>query len=136
MQTMDEFVRKHGITMQCDPIPRRTDGLMEELPYHWDCALTRRGSRKAMAVYFSMGSGHHGRRPHVAEVLEAIQSDASGFLDVRDFYEWADEYGYGPDPDDLDAQRTFEAVGQQAAEIADFLGDELFEEFMTDVREA
>jgi hypothetical protein len=46
--------------------------------------------------------------------------DASGAENARNFEDWASEYGY--DTDSRAAERTYNVVVKQAAELREFLG--------------
>lgn len=79
-------------------------------------------SRRRMTVPFGMGPALTSE-PDAADVLNCLTSDASGYENSRgSFEEWAGEYGY--DTDSRKAERTFEQVKAQTAELRRFLGDQ------------
>lgn len=127
MQTIHEFIVKHGIRMKCRTATSNPHMEGGDRMDHWKCTLTRGRSR--MGVTFSMGSGHNGREPKVADVLSSLALDASGYENNKDFESWAGEYGY--DTDSRSAHKTFNAVKKEVAKLKKFVGsayDELLYE--------
>lgn len=94
-----------------------------------------RRSDAKMTVYFSMGGGHGGRAPEVADVLECMASDsaAAGIATSSgdapsDFADWCSEYGY--DTDSRKAHRTYIICKRQAERLRKFLGEEAYEQLL------
>jgi hypothetical protein len=119
------FIEENGIRMSAewadsnpnmdDPVPGSS---------HWRCRFRSSKVRGSMTIYFSMGPAHT-REPEVAEVLECLALDASGFENARGFADWCGDYGY--DTDSRRAERTHRAVARQAAELRRFLGESAYD---------
>jgi len=137
--TIDQFIRDNHISMTAERTDRNPSMPDSENMDHWKCVLARREStgkrynaRKdgtaivaRMTVYFSMGYGHNGKAPKVADVLDCLSSDASGFENARSFEDWCSEYGY--DTDSRKAEKTFKTVEHQAKRLSNFLGSDAFQ---------
>lgn len=76
--------------------------------------------RRRMTVPFYTGLAISGE-PTVADVLECLALDASGYENARSFEEWCAEYNY--DTDSRSAERTYRQVEQQTDKLRKFLGD-------------
>jgi hypothetical protein len=83
MKTMPERIKEAGITMTCQKWHENPYMPDSENMDHWKCLLKYQRSR--MTVYFSMGYGHNGKAPELADVLDCLASDASGFDNSRSF---------------------------------------------------
>ncbi len=98
---------------------------------HWKVVLAipfkdqQRGmsTHHKMTLTFSMGFGHNGAQPDVADVLDCLLSDSDAL--ERDFEEWASDLGY--DPDSRTAERTYKACLKSGEKLKAFLGTDLFE---------
>lgn len=124
--TLDKLIEMNRITMTCeyaDSNPNMPDGRDMD---HWKCVLKM--GRKRLTVPFSMGYGHHGKEPQVADVLDCLASDASGA--DQDFENWASDLGY--DTDSRKAERTYRVIERQAKRLAAFLGDDLYQTLLYD----
>jgi len=87
-------------------------------------------SRKSMHSAFLRQYGKLAE-PELADVLDCLASDASGFDNSRSFEEWAGEYGY--DTDSRKAEKTYLTVKNQALELKSFLGREAYETLLWNV---
>lgn len=136
-QTMRDFVQKHGVTMRC----QRTDynPHMEESVRmdHWRCFLSCKGRRTT--IVFSMGTGHHGTEPEVAEVLNAMASDASSALNSSGWEDFARDMGMETREEDPDtgrirenkkAKAAYKSCLREAEQLENLLGHEAAEELM------
>lgn len=128
MKTIKRFIKSAGLRMAVRSHYENPhmDG-MDHGASHWKC-LIKRGDKR-MGVYFSMGSAHKGP-PKLADVLDCIASDASGYENSNDFESWCDEYGY--DSDSRKAHRTYRVVERQAMKLQELLGGALYEELLWD----
>ena len=84
-----------------------------------------------MSLVFSMGSGHGGKRPELADVLDCLASDAAGYENARSFADWCADYGY--DVDSRRAERTFKAVERQATSLHRVLGESAYRTLLWDI---
>lgn len=80
-----------------------------------------------MVVYFSMGSAHHGE-PALADVLNSLALDASGYENAQGFEDWANEYGY--DTDSRKAERTYKVCQRQSERLREFLGEDAYKDML------
>jgi hypothetical protein len=125
---INEFAKSAGLTMTAVPTdhnPSMEDGATMD---HWRCTI--RAGHSRMSLVFSMGSGHNGKRPELADVLYCLASDASGYENARDFADWCSEYGY--DTDSRRAERTFRAVERQAKRLRSVLGESAYNTLLWD----
>lgn len=116
-----EFVRAHNITADVamvDDNPNMDDDSWKAAANHW--RVTLRYGRRRLTTYFSTGSALG--EPGAADVLDCLASDAEGFINARDFEDWASEYGY--DSDSRRAMSTYETIVKQATKLRKFLGDD------------
>lgn len=121
-----QFIKKHRLRMECeltDRNPNMADDEWARRATHWKCVIKR--ARSSMTVHFSQGPAI-AHEPELEEVLDSLASDAAGYLNARDFEDWASEYGY--DTDSRRAEKTFAAVGQQVADLRRLLGQPALEE--------
>lgn len=128
--TFQQFAARHHITMTSE---RTADNpLMDHAQDmdHWKCRLVRRATdrRHSLTIVFSMGYGHRGKAPKVADVLECLSSDASTVINAGSFEDWASELGY--DSDSRKAQRTFDQTDRQTTKLRRFLGESIFEQLL------
>lgn len=124
--TVPQFVTDYRVRMtaeRTDSNPHMPDSDNMD---HWKCVL--RKDRHSMTVYFSMGYGHHGNEPKVADVLDCLASDASGLINAGNFEDWASEYGY--DTDSRKAEKTYKLIERQSSTLRSLLGDEGFEQLL------
>src|SRR5258708_729718 len=123
---LGEFIKKHRLRMECeltDANPNMAHDEWSRTATHWKCFIKRQRAR--MLVHYSQGPAI-AHEPRLEEVLDSLASDAAGFLNARDFDDWASEYGY--DADSRRAEKTFTAVGQQVADLRRLLGQPALEE--------
>lgn len=114
--TYDEWAERYGITGEIEPA--ETHEGWEGDGFHY--SVTLRGGASAMTVPFSTGTGWD-HAPTVADVLDSLASDASGFEDSDGFEDWAAGLGY--DTDSRKAEATYRAVEAQTAELRQVAGD-------------
>lgn len=146
--SLPEFIAKHGIKFECRRVESRADGLMSDvrpntgknLPHfvdtmrHFRCRITApcctgKHSQKKMVgfgLYFSQGSAHT-EDPTLADVLDCLASDASGY-DGQTFENWASDYGY--DTDSRKAEKTFRAIKRQSEQLRRTIGQDAYEELL------
>lgn len=127
-QTIQSFIVSAGITMSAawtDHNPTMTNSDHMD---HWRCVI--RVGKARMSLVFSMGSGHGGKRPDLADVLDCLASDASGYENARSFTDWCSDYGY--DEDSRRALKTFKAIERQATSLARVLGDSAYQTLLWD----
>ena len=134
--TIAQFISENRISItstRADYNPNMDDLSMD----HWKCVLSRRfwehGKRKItvkMTVAFSMGYGHHGKAPDVADVLNCLSSDSS-LADDNSFEGFCSELGY--DVDSRKAEKTFKACQHTAKRLQNFLGVGLYGQLLYSV---
>lgn len=131
--TVTEFVARHGVKMSVHRAvsnPHMQDDAWTLGATHWKVGLTKANRR--MILYWSQGSAIR-HEPKIADVLDALASDASGIEGARDFADWASGYGY--DVDSRKAEKTYRTVTRQAAALRRVLGDDAFGELLACERE-
>jgi hypothetical protein len=149
-QTIEQFISKHGLNFECKRVESRPDGLMdsEYMTRHFKCRIfgqtepsrTTYAKVKNMSLYFSQGSGHK-TDPTLADVLDCLASDASGYESATEqvylettpehrpsFECWASDYGY--DTDSRKAEKTYKAIKRQAEQLKRTLGQAAYEELL------
>ena len=127
--TLDQFIKSAGLEMTAVPTdhnPSMEDGATMD---HWRCTI--RAGKSRMSLVFSMGSGHGGKRPELADVLECLAGDSAGHENSRDFADWCNEYGY--DTDSRRAEKTYRAVKRQAERLHKLLGDSAYQTLLWDI---
>jgi hypothetical protein len=67
-----------------------------------------------------MGSGHKGKQPTVADVLDCLASDSAGVENADSFEGWCSEYGY--DTDSRKALATYKQCEKQADRLKSLVG--------------
>ncbi len=133
MMSIEDFIKTHGIHYkECNKMHQNPHALDWKNADHWEVVLhiTGKGKEPEFITYYSMGKGHKGKRPTMAQVLDTIASDAAGYEDSGSFEEWAMNYGYNPDS--RQAERTYRLVEQQSRELRRFLGKEAYESLLRD----
>lgn len=124
MTGLREFIQAQKITAQAaaaDTNPNMDQDNKDRMD-HWRVVLQRPGKR--MTVYFSMGSGHHGKQPEAGDVLDCLASDASSVENAQSFEDWAGDYGY--DTDSRKAHKTYTVCKRKAERLRKFLGEESY----------
>jgi hypothetical protein len=153
--TLDQFITKHGVKFECKRVESRPDGLMgddndtdkiarnraahvqvrTDNMRHFRCRISR-GHRvennfpikaSSFGLYFSQGSAHT-ENPTLADVLDCLASDASGYENACTFEDWASEYGY--ETDSRKAEKTFRAIKRQAEQLKRTLGEDAYQELL------
>jgi hypothetical protein len=132
--SLAQFIDRHGITADVAPAASNPNASsFGPDAVHFTVTLRRSSdTTRSMVVPFSGGSpkafAHTGGEPALADVLECLLLDATS-LDDRSFEEWAEDMG--ADPDSRKAYALWETVQAQSADLAGFLGSDLFAEFLT-----
>jgi len=124
--TVAEFVKTYRIRMtttRAESNPKMPDSSSMD---HWKCILRR--PSHTMTVFFSMGYGHNGKAPKVADVLDCLASDAASIDNTRGFEDWCADFGY--DSDSRKAEKTFKACEHQASRLRNFLEPSLYKELL------
>lgn len=122
LQTLEQFIARHGIEFTAEPRATRDDGLMRDSKKHWLCRL--RNGEALMVLWFSGRAAVHS--VSCADVLNYLAMDTSGI--EGSFEEWARDLGY--DEDSRAAERIYNACVDQSAELHRLLGQELFDELL------
>jgi hypothetical protein len=122
MQTLQDLITRRKLRMTVtrtanNPNMERGNSEMD----HWRCTL-RSDSGARIIITFSMGSGHQGKEPQLAEVLDCLASDACGVENAEDtgFEGWAEEYGYSSDS--RKAERTYKACQRTCDQLKRLVG--------------
>jgi len=141
--TLTGFIAKHMLAFQSHQVESRPDGLMNEREMrHWRVRITNpakagkivngqmvHGS-PSFSLYFSQGLGIT-EDPTLADVLDCIANDASGYDNTRGFEDWASDYGY--DADSRSAEKIYRAIKRQAEQLKRTIGDAAYAELLYDV---
>lgn len=129
--TLAEFIAAHGLGMVAEQRTARPDQLMGDSKRHFKCTLHAGAAtrwdggpesawEREFVVWFSQGEAHR-KPPTIADVLDCLASDASGYENARSFDDWCGDYGY--DTDSRTAERIYNATAEQAKGLRHFLGD-------------
>jgi len=145
--TLEQFIKTNDIRFTCARVGNRPDGLMsQDGMRHFHCRIYKGAvhpNSSSFGLYFSQGSAHT-VDPTLADVLDCLASDASGYENAKDaaqynreknqgslrteFDEWADEYGY--DTDSRKAEKIYKTVKRQAEQLKRTLGAEAYEQLL------
>lgn len=129
MQTLQDFTTSAydaGLRFRATPTDRNPHmDSWDAGASHWRCTLSYAGRR--MSVAFSHGSAHTSP-PSLADVLNCLALDASGFENNSSFADWCAEYGY--DTDSRKAERIYKTIGRQVASLKHMLGLALYAELL------
>lgn len=120
---MQNFIDTNKIEMDVAHTPENRH-MPEFEGNHYLCTLRHAG--REMVVPFSQGKGISGE-PEIRAVLECIQLDSYSLQE--NFYDWCMNFGYSDDS--IRAEKIYKACEDQAAELTELLGAELFEQFLT-----
>lgn len=120
--SLEQFCQDRALTMKASPADHNPHMANSADMDHWRCTIS--GNGRKFRVTFSMGRGHNGKAPTLPDVLSCLASDASGYENARDLADFCAEYGY--DTDSRKAEKTYRVIGQQAARLRGFLGDESY----------
>ncbi len=134
--TIKEFITSAGLTMTAtwtDRNPNMDDSRDMD---HWRCII--RAGRSRMSLVFSKGSGHHGKAPELAEVLDCLASDSYTLplpemagSENEAFAEFCSEFGY--DTDSRKALKTYRACLSQARRLRNLLGNSAYSTLLSDI---
>ena len=94
----------------------------EKMPFHGF------GSKQVCVAEAEAESLCEPTPPELADVLDCLASNAMGIENARCFEEWAAEYGY--DEDSRRAERVYRTCQEEAAKLARFLGEGVFQEVL------
>lgn len=129
--TLDQFIESNGLVMTAKRRNSNPNMADWKDARHWTCTI-RKLNRPQDSIHpdlyeftipFSQGSAHT-KPPTLADVLDCMASDASGYDNDRIFEDWCSEYGY--DTDSRKAEATFNTVKDQSEELKSFLGSESY----------
>ena len=95
---------------------------------HWRVYLRNISNGEKMQLTYTMGPGHKGREPRVAEIMDSCLADASFALSNASYIEFARELGIEPDSR---ARRVFDSLVAQTEKLRRFLGED-FDVWMND----
>lgn len=124
--TLQQFITDNKLTFKADWVDSRPDGLMSKRGQsHYKCNI--RSGGHSMTLYFSMGSAHT-KAPELAEVLDCLASDASGYENAQGFEDWASDLGY--DTDSRSAEKIWRAVERGAKQLKRVLGDAAYQQLL------
>lgn len=122
--TIDKFILAHGLSMTAAPTDRNQhmDNMDDsDKMDHWRCRM--RCGRRSYTVTFSMGHGHAGRQPELAEVIDFLADDA-----VSAEEEWAHNLGF--DSDSPRAASTYRAILRTSRRLARLLGEDAYKQLL------
>ena len=117
--TIDQFIADNELTMTCQPADSNPNMDGEDMD-HWLCKMFVKNG-DVLPVPFSMGRGHNGKAPELADVLDCLASDAAGWENAQNFEDWASQYGH--DTDSRRAESIYATVADTADTMKAFLGD-------------
>lgn len=125
--TMQDFVTQHKLTMSAVRTDRNVfmEGGGQPMD-HW--RVTVRHGKARMSLVFSQGSGFMGREPALADVLNSLALDTSGFDTTDSFEAWAADLGYSTDS--MRAAKVYKQVGVFAGRLRRLLGDDAYEQLL------
>lgn len=135
MQTIREFVTKHGIRAthaRADRNPNIMESEWTRGTRHYLVTLYNDGPERGahrvrtMKVYFSQGPAVR-EPPNAADVLNSLALDSSSYDTASGFEDWAREFGMEPDQA---AKRTWTAVEKNREKLHNFLGPDTYEELL------
>jgi len=127
--TIAEFIKSAGLSMNAtwtDHNPSMEDSATMD---HWRCTI--RSGKSRMSLVFSMGVGHNGKQPELADVLDCLASDASGLHNAEGFNDWCNDYGYNTDS--RRAEKTFRAIKRQSERLQNLLGESAYQTILWDI---
>lgn len=120
-RTLADFIASAGVTMTAERTDSNPHMADSDNMDHWKCVI--KAGRSRMTTYFSMGYGHKGVAPTLANVLSCLADDASSTQ--GSFEDWCSELGF--DADSRKAERTYKAVERNAEKLRTLLGDSAYE---------
>ena len=138
MKTLDSFLKRHKLEFACKRVDARPDGLMDSdhMTRHFHVRISR--ETRSFSLYFSQGSAHR-EDPTLADVLDCLASDASGFENAQfqstspkcvesAFQCWAGEYGYSTDS--RKAEKIYRVTKRQSEQLTRVLGESAYRELL------
>ena len=127
MVTMPERVETLGITRTARELPERLTPVWPHPHSRYRVVLRRvvDGETRKLSIEWRQGSAHT-EPPRADDVLDVLASDAAGYLNARNWHEWATDYGHDTDEpaDRRRAERLHFTVGEQTEKLQTFLGDD------------
>jgi hypothetical protein len=128
-RSIQDFIKENGLDMYIEPSNSNPNNPDWKDANHYMIHL-KNGSEQ-FTTYFSMGLGLK-HQPLIEYVLNCLANDAMTLENCPDFEDWAYELGYNPDS--RKAEKIFNAVTNQSAKLRNFLGKDLYEELLWDVK--
>lgn len=125
------FDQAHGITAFVGAVDRNPNmhGVNNDDMDHWEVTF-RMGDKddpKTFTSYYSIGSGHNGRRPTTWEVLENLAEECRTAEQYKDYREFAREFGY---ENRLEGQSVLNTMRENRRALKTFLGETLYSELL------
>lgn len=112
---LEHVLNEMGVSVESVAVSHRDDGLMNDMPHHWEFTINRNGIE--FTGYFSGGSKITNSDP--LTVLECV------FMEYVDpdstFSEWCDELGYSDDS--IKALKTYDLCKSQSAALREMFTD-------------
>lgn len=125
MTTIDQFIAAHKVTMSVERTDRNPHMADSREMDHWRVMIKANGKR--LSVVYSMGYGHHGKAPLLADVLDTLASDAASVAESA-FADWAHDIGLSDDS--IKARKTYVAIAKQAEGLLRMFGYEAYNELL------
>ena len=119
-RTLEQLVRQDGLEMEFKTHPDRPP---EHMAYSWLVTLRFPRRHRELVTPFHVGSE---RDPELVEVVECLLSDASSA--DQTFEQYCEEFSLNEDS--RRELATFEAMRAAAAELKEFLGWALYEQYL------
>lgn len=136
-ETLTQWITRACLVMQVQRVPANPNLGAQEWKgaSHWFCTIEDLSKPRSpdlhgplFTTYFSQGSAFTPSRgpswersgPTIEDVLDCLASDAVTYDGVRDFEEWARDFGF--DTDSRSAERTYRIIGEQTRALERFLG--------------
>lgn len=122
------FAADHHLSLKCERIEKRRDGLMSEMEYpmdHWRCKIGS-PSGKSYTFFFSKGRGHKGASPRISEVLQSFKNDL--YYQDLSFEDFCSELGYSSDS--IEAYKVYKAFVRQNKKVREFFGENACSQLM------
>lgn len=84
-----------------------------------------------MVTYFSMGSGHNGKKPNLDEILDSLASDSNS-VDSESMDSWIENMGYSTEgmKEIRKAEHLYKVCQAQAEQLKKFLHIHAYEDLL------
>lgn len=96
----------------------------------WAYRLRVAGTDRQMRGTFRMGTGHKGKAPTTADVLNCLAMDAASVENASGFADWATDLGF--DPDSIKARNCYRQCVRQSTSLRRFLTEPLYQSLLWD----